>query len=265
MDGMRGWDGVDPAAVAGLAEVWIPVGVPGYAGDAKARWRAVLDDRFGADGWRLAHVVRGRVVSRSEAIVEYEAAYDHFLRDAAGPGRVPHRGLRQRLRRQRRATSTTTTTTSPHTAMNHYQDISVRRVIAGLVDDPAGPTVTARPIRARPISSISGPADPPAAAGSRVPRRRLLQIRDPLSPGYCLNPAVVPVHDPALITSPAEPDGLVSRRGLRPPVGRGVLADEQGRRGPVRPVPRAGTRSRRPTRRTLIRRCPHPTRSCSGR
>ena len=29
----------------------------------------------------------------------------------------------------------------------------------------------------------------------------LLQIRDPLSPGYVLNPAVVPVHDPALITT----------------------------------------------------------------
>jgi hypothetical protein len=29
----------------------------------------------------------------------------------------------------------------------------------------------------------------------------LLQIRDPLSPGFCLNPAVVPVHDPTLITS----------------------------------------------------------------
>jgi hypothetical protein len=29
----------------------------------------------------------------------------------------------------------------------------------------------------------------------------LLQIRDPLSPGYLLNPAVVPAHDPALITT----------------------------------------------------------------
>ena len=29
----------------------------------------------------------------------------------------------------------------------------------------------------------------------------LLQIREPTSPGYVLNPAVVPVHDPALITS----------------------------------------------------------------
>ncbi|MEI8241377.1 MAG: hypothetical protein WCI22_18355, partial [Actinomycetota bacterium] len=29
----------------------------------------------------------------------------------------------------------------------------------------------------------------------------LLQIRDPLSPGYVLNPAVVPAHDPTLITT----------------------------------------------------------------
>jgi len=47
----------------------------------------------------------------------------------------------------------------------------------------------------------------------RVPRARgfrgdhLLQIRDPLSPGYCLNPAVVPAHDPMLVTSlPARTD-----------------------------------------------------------
>ena len=31
--------------------------------------------------------------------------------------------------------------------------------------------------------------------------RYLLQIRDPESPGYCLNPAVVPVHDPTLVTT----------------------------------------------------------------
>ena len=31
----------------------------------------------------------------------------------------------------------------PHTTSNHYQDISVRRVIAELVDDPAWPEVTA--------------------------------------------------------------------------------------------------------------------------
>ena len=31
--------------------------------------------------------------------------------------------------------------------------------------------------------------------------RLLLQIREPGSPGYLLNPAVVPVHDPALITT----------------------------------------------------------------
>jgi hypothetical protein len=41
----------------------------------------------------------------------------------------------------------------------------------------------------------------------RVPRARgfrgggLLQIREPDSPGYALSPAVVPVHDPSLITA----------------------------------------------------------------
>ena len=39
----------------------------------------------------------------------------------------------------------------------------------------------------------------PRASGFRG--SHLLQIRDPLSPGYVLNPAVVPVHDPALITT----------------------------------------------------------------
>ncbi len=43
------------------------------------------------------------------------------------------------------------------------------------------------------------PYDVPRARGFRGDH--LLQIRDPLSPGYALNPAVVPVHDPALITT----------------------------------------------------------------
>ena len=200
MDGMGGWEGVDPTAVAGLAEVWIPVGVPGYAGDAKARWQAVLDDRFGADGWRMAHVVRGRVVSRAEAIVEYEAAYDHFLR--ARPSLVTFLvEVCGNVYDDNVTNVHDDDYDQPHTAMNHYQDISVRRVIAGLVDDPAWPAVT---------DTVPAPADlVDLGTGEthRLPRARgfrgdrLLQIRDPLSPGYCLNPAVVPVHDPDLITS----------------------------------------------------------------
>ena len=86
---------------AALEDIWIPVGVPGYAGDAKARWRDVLDERFGADGWRMAHIVRGRIVPPAVAIAEYEAAYRRLPARPTGPRRVP----------DRRPAGTSTTTT----------------------------------------------------------------------------------------------------------------------------------------------------------
>src|SRR5262245_13746297 len=51
MDRSDWWTSLDPAATGLLAETWIPVGTPGFAGDAKHRWRDLLDGRFGADGW----------------------------------------------------------------------------------------------------------------------------------------------------------------------------------------------------------------------
>ena len=60
------------------------------------------------------------------------------------------------------------------------------------------------------VDTVAGEADlVDSASGEvhRVPRARgfrghcLLEIRDPESLGYCLSPAVVPVHDPALITT----------------------------------------------------------------
>src|SRR5436305_15038943 len=81
MDRSDWWTQLEPAAASALAETWIPVGAPGFAGDAKRRWRDVLDGRFGADGWRLSHVVRGRVVAFAAAIAEYEASYRRYLLD----------------------------------------------------------------------------------------------------------------------------------------------------------------------------------------
>ena len=80
IDRSNWWTAVPPSAAANLAEVWIPVGLPGFSGDEKARRQQLLDERFGADGWRLGHVVRGAVVSPSVAILEYEASYRAFLR-----------------------------------------------------------------------------------------------------------------------------------------------------------------------------------------
>jgi hypothetical protein len=194
------WHALPESAAANLAAVWVPVGLPGFAGEEKAARAAHLDTRFGPDGWRLAHVVRGRVVPPAEAILEYEAAYRAHLRArrplvaflAEACGNVYDWGV-ENVHDDDYA--------QPHTAANHYQDISVRRVIAELAGDPAWPEVT--------------PTDPGEAdlldfgtgQRHRVPRANgfrgdgLLQIREPDSPGYLLSPAVVPVHDPALITT----------------------------------------------------------------
>ena len=191
---------IPATAAQHLAEVWIPVGLPGFSGGEKARWNALLTERFGPDGWRISHVVRGRIVPRAVAILEYEEAYRRYLRErpalvrflVEACGNVYDDNITNVLDDDYE---------QPHTAMNHYQDISVRRVIAELVDDPAWPEVTPTPDERVELVDFG--------TGERVvaPRARgfrgsgLLQIRDPLSPGYLLNPAVVPAHDPALITT----------------------------------------------------------------
>ncbi|MBF8289378.1 MAG: hypothetical protein HW391_346 [Chloroflexi bacterium] len=200
MDRSNWWQALDPEAAAALAEIWIPVGAPGFSGADKARRLALLDDRFGTDGWRMGHVVRGSIVPVATAILEYEAAYRAFLR----ANREIVRFLASACGNVYDDNPTNVFDSDydqPHTAMNHYQDISVRRVMAELVDDPAWPEVT---------STGTEPADlvdPGTGDGHRIPRARgfggrfLLQIRDAESPGYFLNPALVPMHDPALLAS----------------------------------------------------------------
>ena len=188
------------ATVRRLTSIWIPVGLPGFAGAEKARWNALLSKRFGSDGWRISHVVRGTIVPRAIAILEYEEAYRRYLRDrpelvhflveACGnvyddnPTNVYDNDYEQ-----------------PHTAMNHYQDISVRRVIAELVGDPAWPNVTPTPEETVDLLDFGTGERVRAPRASGFRGDGLLQIRDPLSAGYMLNPAVVPAHDPALITT----------------------------------------------------------------
>ena len=195
------WVALLPAETAErMSKIWIPVGLPGFSGAEKARWNALLTERFGTDGWRISHVVRGEIVPRAVAILEYEEAYRRYLHDrpelvnflveACGnvyddnPTNVYDNDYEQ-----------------PHTAMNHYQDISVRRVIAELVDDPAWPTVTATPVETVELLDLGTGERVTAPRASGFRGDGLLQIRDPLSPGYLLNPAVVPAHDPALITT----------------------------------------------------------------
>lgn len=191
---------VPDAVLEALNDVWIPAGVPGFSGAAKARRRELLDERFGADGWRYAHVVRGRVVPPSVAIAEYEESYRVFLRDR--PTLVAF--LTEHCGNVYDSDVTNVFDDSyeqPHTAMNHYQDISVRRVVAELVDDDAWPTVTPTPQEDADLVDLRDGAvhRVPRARGFRGPH--LLQIRDPESMGYALSPAVVPMHDMALLTT----------------------------------------------------------------
>ncbi len=134
------------------------------------------------------------------AILEYEEAYRRFLRDRPALVRFLVESCGN-VYDDRVENVFDLEYHQPHTASNHYQDISVRRVISELVDDPAWPDV---------VETAGGEADLVdlgTGISHRLPRARgfrgdaLLQVREPTSPGYVLNPAVVPVHDPALITA----------------------------------------------------------------
>jgi hypothetical protein len=194
------WTALAPSAVDQLGRVWIIVGLPGFAGRAKADRAATLDARFGPDGWRLGHVVRGSVVPVAEAIAEYEQSYRRFLRAnrplvaflAEHCGNVYDEAVSNVWDEDY---------LQPHTASNHYQDVSVRRVIAELVPDGAWPEVTPT------IAEEADLVDFGTGRMERAPRASgmrgagLLQIREPDSPGFVLSPAVVPVHDASLITT----------------------------------------------------------------
>ena len=179
----------------------MPVGLPGFSGDTKHRRQAVLDARFGDDGWRIGHLVRGRIVPPAEAIGEYEEAYRRFLRDRPALVRFLVTACGNVYDDRVENVHEPDAYNQPATIQNHYQDISVRRVISELVDDPDWPDVVETPVETVEMVDLGSGESHPAPRARGFRGRHLLQIRDPLSPGYVLNPAVVPIHDPALITT----------------------------------------------------------------
>lgn len=194
------WHHIDTAHQTRLSHIWIPVDAPGHAGEKKASWRAFLDERFGENCWRISHYVRGQIVSKAEAIREYEHSYRVHLRHH--PQLVDFLiNLAGNVYDDNVTNVYDDAYEQPHTRLNHYQDISVRRVIAELVDDPTWPNVTDTPTETVDLTDLND------GQIHRIPRARgfrgnyLLQIREPDTPGFCLNPAVVPIYDPSLIIS----------------------------------------------------------------
>ena len=173
----------------------MPVGSPGFTGDDKARRHALLDERFGADGWRWGWYVRGELVPFERAILEYEESYRVLLRRTpslvdwmvANCGNVYDHDV---------ANVFDDSYVQPAEVANHYQDIAVRRIVAELTGaEPEAPR------------SLEDMVDLASGAVHRVPRAAgfegsfLAQIREPETPLAVLNPAYVPVHDPALISA----------------------------------------------------------------
>jgi hypothetical protein len=206
------WQEIEPASAALLAQLWVPVGAPGHAGPRKGAWQQQLDARYGADGWRLSHYVRGRIVTKPEALREYEQSYRLYLqsRPALVEFLVTVCG---NVYDDRVSNVFDEHYEQPHTAANHYQDIAIRRVISELVDDLTWPQVVETPVEEADLIDLND------GQSHRLPRARgfrghhLLQVRGATSPGFLLNPAVVPVHDPALVIPHPQIGGWFLREG----------------------------------------------------
>ncbi len=211
MDRTDWWRHLDPVLTAPLRETWIPVGSPGFAGPDKAPWRRLLDERFAPDGWRFGHVVRGAIVPVSVAIRDYEASYRRYLRDrpalvrflATACGNVYDFDVMNVHDEDYE---------QPHTDMNHYQDISVRRVMSELVDDPDWPDITDTPVEVVPMHGPGHRHDPRRAASPRVPRPPSAADPRPAVARLRTQPGGRAGPRPGLDHEPAGTHRLVSRR-----------------------------------------------------
>ena len=130
----------------------------------------MLDERFGADGWRTRHIVRGRIVPPSVAILEYEEAYRRYLCDRPALVRFLVTTCGNVYDDRPANVDEPDDYGQPETVANHYQDISVRRVIAELVDDPDWPDVTETEARDGRDGRPGHRRDAADAPGARLPR-----------------------------------------------------------------------------------------------
>lgn len=194
--------------------IWVPLGNPGYAGETKQDRKKMLDKYLGVDGWQMNHLVRGEPVPVEQAIREYEHSYRVYLKSHPdivsflienfgnvydfAPENVYDDSYIQ-----------------PHTERNHYQDISIRRVIAELVLDPSWTNVQSTSTEVAQLTDLADGTcyELPRAVGFRGDY--LLEVRGLQSAGYFLNPAVIPFYDPSLIVSNPQARSWYLEEGCR--------------------------------------------------
>lgn len=63
-----------------IIDGWAILDRPGYAGRKKTLRRTELENKFGKDNWKIAHLVDGKLLSREEALAYFEEGYYQFLK-----------------------------------------------------------------------------------------------------------------------------------------------------------------------------------------
>ena len=195
-----------------LSEIWIPIGNPGYTGDRKLTRKDYFDNILGEGCWRQSHVLRGRIVSKAEALREYEQGYRAFLCNHPHIVNflVTYCGNVYDFEVENIYDSDYD---QLRTSRNHYQDIVIRRIISEFVRDPNWPDIVET--KSAEVELI----DLTTGQMYRVERARgfrgnyLLQVRGPESPGFFLSPAVIPIHDPLLLSSNSHVASWFSKEG----------------------------------------------------
>ncbi len=200
MDNFKWWESAPAFLREQTENIWIPLGNPGYSGANKQARKAALNTHFGVDGWTMGHHVRGQIVQVDEAIKEYEHSYRVYLQShpeivsflTTNFGNVYDYAIENVY---------DDSYNQPHSVRNHYQDISIRRIIAELAEDEAWPEVIETNTDVCELVDLSDGSSHMLPRANGFQGNHLLEIRGPQSAGFFLNPAVVPFYDPTLIVS----------------------------------------------------------------
>lgn len=145
----------------------LPLGRPGYMGDARDRLEHEWDLSCGCDGWRLAWEWGDHVLTQSVALQIYEDAYFEHLR-------ICHEVLEWLVSTAKDVYDTAKSNVHSgfdydfqETKNNHYHDISIRRAVL--------------------------------RHGRKFQGDHLVHVRGDDSEGYRLNPGRVDFHRPDMI------------------------------------------------------------------